>query len=171
MENWKPTESCYGLYEVSSIGRVRQGKGGQRRNGRILKTTPNAQTGYVQRRIVLDDGSSTYALVHRLVAEAFIGPIPSGMQVNHLNGNRSDNRVENLEIVTSSENNLHAFRVLNRETPKGEKHPMAKLTEEIALEIRWLFAVGARQFQLAKEYMLDPTVIRDIVHRKRWKHI
>lgn len=170
MEIWKSIESADSLYEVSSEGRMRQCVGVYRRTGRLLKPQKRPN-GYVQGTIRFLDGRYEYPLVHRLVAAAFIGHIPESMQVNHKNGIRSDNRVENLEIVTASENNLHAYRELNRERPKGEKHPGAKLTEEIVLEIRWLFAMGARQCHLALEYCLDPTVIRDIVHRYRWKHI
>mgnify|MGYP001585956411 CR=1 FL=1 len=93
------------------------------------------------------------------------------MQVNHKNGNRSDNRVENLEIVTAAENNLHAYRTLNRSRPSGSKHPAAKLTENDVLDIRWLYGMGVRQFVLAKEYELDRTTIRDLVHRHHWNHI
>lgn len=165
MEIWKEIAGSYGPYEVSSEGRLR-------RKGRVLR--PHKQkTGYVL--VKMYEANTKQAtlskLVHRLVADAFLGPIPDGMQVNHKNGVRSDNRVENLGIVTAAENNLHAYRVLGRESQRGEQHPMAKLTEEIVSEIRWLFAMGARQFLLAKEYALDPTVIRDIVHRRRWRHI
>lgn len=164
METWKEVELSYGPYEVSSEGRLR-------RRGRVLKPRLNNKDGYVQAQIYMSKTEKKHPLMHRLVAAAFIGPIPDSMQVNHKNGNRSDNRVENLEIVTASENNLHAFRVLGRESQKGEAHPMAKLTEEIVLKIRELYAAGVRQFILADQYGLDRTVIRDIVHRYRWKHI
>jgi hypothetical protein len=165
MEIWKEISGSYGPYEVSSEGRFR-------RKGRVLKASTRP-SGYVQIGMYESNTKrpAFYPLAHRLVAEVFLGPIPEGMQVNHKNGVRSDNRVENLEIVTAAENNLHAFRVLGRESQKGEQHPMAKLTGEIVSEIRWLFAMGARQFHIAKEYALDPTVIRDIVYRRRWKHL
>jgi HNH endonuclease/NUMOD4 motif-containing protein len=165
MELWKVIDDSHDSepYEISSMGRLR-------RNGRILKPRKHPKIGYVQ-AVFCSGGKKTYPLVHRLVAEAFIGEIPEDYQVNHKNGIRYDNRVENLEIVTCSENNLHAFRVLGRQTPKGEQHPSQKYSEETIHEIRWLFAMGARQFMLAKEYGVDPTVIRDIVHRRTWKHV
>lgn len=163
MEIWKEIPGSYGPYEVSSEGRLR-------RKGRLLKPrlTP---IGYAQGALYRSKYTRKFELMHRLVATAFIGLIPDKHQVNHKNGNRSDNRVENLEIVTCSENNLHAYRELGREKPKGSKHHGAKLTEEIVLEIRKRYAEGERQYVLARAYSLDPTSIRDIVHRYRWTHI
>jgi hypothetical protein len=163
MEIWKEIEATDGLYEVSSEGRLRRGT-------RVLKPRQHPKLGYVQGALHLPKGKR-YPLMHRLVAAAFIGPIPEGHQVNHKNGVRWDNRVENLEIVTCSENNFHAYRVLNREKQLGEAHPNAKLTENDVLDIRWLFSLGVRQFILARKYALDKTVIRDIVHRYCWAHV
>jgi len=164
MEIWKEIKGSYGPYEVSSEGRLR-------RKGRILKPRVHPKIGYVQANMYKSKTEKYYPLMHRLVVEAFIGDIPDKMQVNHKNGIRDDNRVENLEIVTASENNLHSFRELGREPLKGESHGMAKLTEYIVHEIRWLFEAGIRQYIIADHYDLDRTVIRDIVHRYRWKHI
>ncbi len=58
------------------------------------------------------DGKRHHALAHRLVYRHFKGPIPAGLTVNHLNGMRGDNRPENLELATASEQKLHAIRVL-----------------------------------------------------------
>lgn len=62
--------------------------------------------GYVQARYL----NRYYAVVHRMIWEHVHGPIPDGMQINHINGNKSDNRIQNLELVTQSENALHAYR-------------------------------------------------------------
>jgi hypothetical protein len=160
MEQWKFVKAGNSeIFEISSEGRIRNS------SGQIIKCRLNSGYPHFTRNL---DGER---FIHRIVAKTFIGPIPKKYHVNHKNGNRSDNRVENLEIVTASENNLHLFHVLGREAAKGETHPTAKYSEEMIREIRWLFAMGARQFMLAKEYMLDPTVIRDIVHRYTWKHL
>lgn len=170
MEIWKKVDSADGLYEVSSEGRLRQCVGYKRRTGRMLNP-PARASGYVQATVRLKDGSARHPLLHRLVAAAFIGPIPDGMQVNHKNGKKNDNRVVNLEIVTAAENNLHAFRVLNRTRSPGSKHHSAKLTEVDVLDIRWLHGLGVKQFELAKEYGIDKTTVRDLVHRHHWNHI
>lgn len=112
-------------YEVSSAGRVRsilrfreirdpRGFSYMRRyGGGILRPTLLA-TGYFQIQLSKDAGKKG-AFVHRLVAMAFI-PNPEGkLHVNHINGVKQDNRIENLEWATSGENTLHSFRVLGRQ--------------------------------------------------------
>jgi len=164
MEIWKEIENSYGPYEISSEGRLR-------RYGRLLKPRMHPKLGYVQAAIYFSKYQAKYPLVHRLVVETFIGIIPSGCQVNHKNGNRSDNRIENLEVMTASENNLHAYSVLGKERPSGSKHPMAKLTEEDVLRIREQYLFGARQIDIAHVFGIDKTSVRDIVHRYGWTHI
>ena len=68
-------------------------------------------SGYLQVRVMIGY-SRAHALAHRLVWRHFNGPIPAGQTINHKNGNRSDNRPENLELATTSEQALHKIRVL-----------------------------------------------------------
>lgn len=113
--------------------------------------------------------------IHRLVAAAFIHPIPEGMEVNHLNGIRDDNRIENLEIVTPSENMAHAFKILGRKITdvrvKGEAHHHSNLTIDAIRRIRTLYAAGARQVDLAEQFKTPQTNISMIVRRKAWAHV
>lgn len=100
MEIWKDVVEVEG-YQVSSIGRVRN-----KYNGRILHPQNNG-VGY--RRIGLGPANNNRKFyVHRLMASAFLGQMPKGYEVNHIDGNRSNNVLENLEWVTSSENTKHA---------------------------------------------------------------
>lgn len=104
MEVWKEIEGFPG-YSVSTIGRTRRD-----RDGKIKKHTCDTR-GYEMTGINLGSGQKLL-LIHRLVAAAFI-PNPEGKpQVNHKNGDKSDNRVENLEWVTGRENDLHKTRIL-----------------------------------------------------------
>lgn len=103
MEIWKSIEGTNGRLEVSNRGRVKSNL----RDGRILKQQTDNK-GYKRVRVTLDGVKRGYK-VHRLVATAFV-PNPNGLpQVNHIDGNKDNNNVANLEWVTSSENTIHAI--------------------------------------------------------------
>lgn len=91
-------------YEASSTGKVRFS---------ITKrelSQCNSATGYMQTRFTRD-GKAKSCLVHRVVAEAFLGPCPEGKEVNHKDGDRKNNKIDNLEYLTRSENMLHAVKL------------------------------------------------------------
>ena len=110
-EEWKPVPDFEDMYEVSNTGKVRN-----RKNGYELAKFQN-RFGYIT--VCLNrDGKAIQQKVHRLVAEAFIPNPKNKPQVNHKNGNKADNTVENLEWVDQSENMLHASRNGLRNTHK-----------------------------------------------------
>lgn len=127
-EVWKDVLGYEGLYQISDQGRVfsvRRGK---------LRKLNDTGRGYKQVAL-LKQGSREHTLVHRLVAEAFIPNPENKPQINHINGDKSDNRVENLEWCTMSENLYHRHRVLNQPgcrsrpvvcTNTGEVYPSVK---------------------------------------------
>lgn len=172
-ELWLPVSS-FPNYEVSSLGRVRRTNNSARwKAGKILGDRPD-KDGYS--RVVLYANHTTKSLrTHRLVVEAFIGQIPDGMQVNHKNGVTSDNRVENLEIATPSENTTHGFRTLGRKpviNPHlGTSHGNAKLVDDDIRKIRLLYSQGATQSELAKQFHTDQTNISKIIRRVAWGHV
>jgi hypothetical protein len=109
-ERWK---ACLGGYfEVSDRGQIRRIK--SRRTSHCGRVVPYlvqpglAGAGYRALRPWIEGVAGRAVYVHRLVAEAFIGPCPEGHEVNHLNGNKQDNRVENLEYTTRQGNVIHA---------------------------------------------------------------
>lgn len=127
LENWLPIDGFPG-YEISNLGHVRSRKFGK---VRLLKGRLNTK-GYGQVNL-RRDSEDHYLLVHRLVVQAFIGDIPEGCQVNHCDGKKTNNNIENLEIVTPGENVRHAFDTgLQR---RGEEHRLAKLTNAVVLSI------------------------------------
>jgi hypothetical protein len=107
--------------------------------------------------------------VHRLVAEAFLGPCPEGQEVNHKDVNRGNNRLDNLEYVTSSRNKIHAGEM--RGSYRGERHSQAKLTEQDVREIRRLYSDGIHQHDLACQYGLCDAAIAKVVHHITWKFV
>lgn len=169
-EEWKSIPSTYGFYEASSLGRIRRAKGGRNaRIGFVLKPYKN-RYGYLSVGLHFDVKLRTF-LLHRLVAEAFIGTCPSDMEVNHLNCDKLDNRLSNLEYCTRSENLLHASRngILN--TPRGSRHCRAKLHECDVSEIRRLYASGIMQKDIAHIYGIDQSNVSYIITGKRWCHV
>lgn len=113
-EVWKDVIGYEGLYQVSNKGNVKS-LIYKRQNGNasILKLVTK-NNGYIQVTLVKDEYKSIQ--VHRLVAQMFIPNPENKPQVNHINGIRNDNRVENLEWVTASENQIHSHRILGNKS-------------------------------------------------------
>lgn len=105
MTKLKPISS-YPSYYAGEDGTIWSDRYGSLRR---MSPTP-INSGYLCLHVFTDSGKPN-RLVHILVAEAFLGPIPKGMQVNHKNGDKLDNRPQNLEYVTPSENIKHAYRL------------------------------------------------------------
>ena len=105
MEKWKVVEGTNGKIEVSDMGRVKSNL----RDGRILKATPDKK-GYLRLRVTIDGEKMSFK-VHRLVAQAFIPNPKFKPQVNHIDGDKSNNCVSNLEWVSNKENAHHAIRI------------------------------------------------------------
>lgn len=109
MERWKDIPNFEGLYSVSDQGRVRSEARldsiGRRISERIMRPNPH-KDGYWQIDL-RKDGKRYNVLVHKLVMLAFVGECPSGCEINHINENKKDNRLENLEYLTHTENIRH----------------------------------------------------------------
>jgi hypothetical protein len=164
---WRPIPGFEGVYEASSSGNIRRtGKVAGAVVGRILKES-TSKTGY--RRVGLwSNGKCALTYVHRAVASAFHGP--SDLAVNHINGNKSDNRPENLEYVTAKENMRHASDVLRANN--GESAHLAKLSASDVRTIRRLH--GHEQmsaYVISKIYPVAHSTIHRIVTMRTWKHL
>lgn len=121
------------------------------------------------RRTSAGAGTRYNPYVHALIALAFIGPRPVGQVVRHLNGNRRDNRAENLAYGTPLQNSTDMVQHGN--SLKGVKNPSAILTETQVTEIRAALKEGATQKSLATAYKVSQTTIRNIKTRMTWRHV
>lgn len=113
-EEWRDVAGFEGWYMVSSCGRIKRivSKTGKHKTERLLRASPNGR-GYPSVQLFSKDNYGQFR-VHRLVCAAFIPFMDGKNVVNHKNMNRADNRVENLEWCTQSENLKHGFRVTGR---------------------------------------------------------
>jgi len=109
--------------------------------------------------------------VHRLVAETFIDNLRNKPLVNHIDSDRLNNKVENLEWCTAQENVSHCVRCGRFNPPSGEKHYLSKVTEEQVKEIRRDRATGMTYTELEEKYPLTRASIFDIIHRITWKRL
>ncbi|HBW57840.1 MAG TPA: hypothetical protein DEF27_08565 [Oscillatoriales bacterium UBA8482] len=134
--------------------------------GQGIKKTTRSTAGYRQ----ISCYGKTF-LVHRVVWEAFNGEIPQGLQINHIDGNKANNSLSNLELVTPAENIRHAVKTGLKQGKSAETNSMAKLTNEQYLEIIHDLVNGATNQEVADKYGLHSRYISLIRHRKRLKSV
>jgi hypothetical protein len=124
--------------------------------------------GYLHVTLCRNKNDQKQFQVHRLICQAFHGDPPSNLhQVNHKNGIKHDNRPDNLEWVTVSENRLHAYQLGLNES--GETHHWASLTREQVKEIRKI-GNSISQQKIANIFGVSQTCISKILNNKHWKH-
>jgi hypothetical protein len=177
MEVWKVVrgyKSKVSFYEVSNLGNTRATITSSGKRYQLNQQLSN--NGYKSVHIVKDgDSKSKHVLVHRLVLLAFVGP--SDLFVNHKDGNKLNNHVDNLEYCTKSENGLHAYRTgLNpRKRPnqiKGSDTWASKLTEDTVKDIVYKNKVlKVTQVDLAKEYGATQSSIWAVLNGWSWGHV
>lgn len=166
---WK-TIPKYSRYKASSDGEIYtpNWKGGK--TGKVMKPAVDSN-GYMRTMLVDDEGRTRTIKVHRIIAQTFIENPDELKEVNHLNGNKADNRVENLDWVSHQQNIRHSFDN-GLQNNRGINNPFSKLTERDVLEIRAKFKprIYGRK-ELALEYNVKQTTIKDVILRKSWNHI
>ena len=159
-EIWKPVIHFEDYYEVSNLGNIR------RKKSRRVRKISYAQ---IYPTILLSvKGKHTTFRVHRLVAKAFLPPIEGKTHVNHKNGNHKDNRVCNLEWVTQAENNLHAYRQLNRKPSLlGRTPPNKKVKKEDVILFDKLNREGIATNKIGAMFSIDGSTIRKHLRKYR----
>lgn len=177
-ERWKSVNGYEGLYEISNFGNVKSLKRtvvdcrgfNKTISEKVLK---HRRHNHGYRYITLcRPGDYHNKLVHRLIAEHFIENPQNKPHINHINGNKADNRLENLEWCTQSENNQHAVDtgLISR---TGEKNGRAKLTPEAVKYIKEKYQWHGywNQERLADKFGVTATTIGGVVLGKTWTHI
>lgn len=159
----RPIVGWEGLYSVCPAGHVRS-----HRNRKWLRVAV-ASHGY-ENVILFHDGRKKGMLVHRLVYAAHVGPVPPRMDINHINGVKTDNRVGNLEVLTRKENMAHAVRI-GIYSSKGEAHGGARLTDAGVLDILARRAKGERVKDIASIYGVRPSHVGSVLHGRAWRHV
>lgn len=115
-------------YFVNAEGHVLSYRSGSSRDGSRLRLRTTPLRGYPAVTIRYDDGSKRNVCVHVLVAEAFLGPRPAGLQVRHRDDDKQNARASNLVYGTQLENMADAIR--NGKAVRGERHGMSKLSDQ-----------------------------------------
>lgn len=173
-EEWRAVVGYEGIYEVSSMGRVRSidrrvatHRGSRITRGVVLKPQPGVGA-YLQ--VSLKDASTNRTgahPIHRLVARAFLGPRPSGLQVAHGNGIAHDNRSSNLRYATAKEN--YDDRLVHSGPPVGAT-PWA-LTDDEVREVRFLVGLGHNQHRVAERFGISQPYVSNIVRGKARRNV
>jgi len=181
IEVWKQVVGYEGLYEVSTLGNLKTFNWKGTGQTRIMKPAKDHK-GYLRTMLVKDKIAKTIKM-HRIIAQAFLVNPENKATVNHKNGIKDDNRVDNLEWATCKENTHHAIAngifvfstkesSVNKIVKRGELNGNAILTAEKVIEIRAKYNPRkVSQLELANEYKVSRCTIKDIVNRKSWKHL
>ncbi len=176
-EKWKDIKGYEKQYQVSSFGRIKslsrivnlETRQGIRERIRVLGTNPK---GYSVISLCSGHCESKTVTVHRVVANAFISNVNNLPEINHINLIKQDNQINNLEWVTSKQNTHHSWMVGKRNPASGEKHGMAKLTNNQVSNIREMYNTGKfTQWELAKTFGVYQGAIYSIINYITWKNI
>lgn len=166
-EEWRPIKGF--PYEVSDFGRVRRRERAvSRRAGTYLKGFPSR--GYLD-VVLCRDGECSRRRIHHIVAEAFVGPRPLGYQTNHKDGDKLNNRADNLEWVSAAENIAHSYRTGLAHGRKGSRHHGAVLTEAIVAKMREEFYAGAKAKEIAAWCGCSVKNVRHVINGDTWGHV
>jgi len=175
---WKDVKGYEGLYEVSDTGKIRsKDRDITYSNGRVhhykgeeKKIQVRKNSGYNTVNLFKNQ-KYVQKYVHILVAEAFIPEEDGKTQINHIDGNKSNNSVENLERCTPGDNIRHSFSTGLRDHVIGEGCNLSKITKEQALEIMDLLDARYSRKEIENKTGIKYSTIKRIHTNETWKHL
>lgn len=175
MEQWRPLvypnlAPEKNRFLISSEGRL------MNKNTSLIYKPELLRTGYLSVRIGLSHTERMHIILHKAVAFTFIENPSNFKCVNHKDGNKQNNKIENLEWCSESYNRKHAYDngLFDISKISGENNHNAKLTTQDITSIRETYQSGSRQNggrALARKYGVSKTVIRAIINNDAWKNI
>lgn len=190
VEIWRSIDGYEGIYEVSNLGRVkslkrvmmifnpRYGKEVRRTiRERILRIRYSVKGNLYGLVTIHDqDGRQDSPMIHRLVLNTFAGRCPLGLEACHNDGNRYNNKIDNLRWDTHSNNcqdrETHGTSGKGKHYNLGDNHPQVKFSGEIALKVRELW--DTKQFskaELSRKFGMAWSTVDGIIRRCIWSHI
>jgi len=176
MEKWKDIIGYENLYQISNFGRVKRlektiidSKGRKYFYKENILAGDNSKSEY--RKVVLTKNRKNRTFrIHRLVAQGFILNPKGKKEVNHLDGNKLNNRADNLEWATGEENSQHAARI-GLIHQKGSKNNFSKLIES---DVKRIYSMARSklltQSEIAGKFNISRTTVSDIKNGRRWSH-
>lgn len=177
-EKWKPIPGYEGRYKASSAGRIKGTVNRCNKNCPHVLKQYTHPTGYLLVPLTVAQRTRWYR-VHKLIMLTHEGIRPSGLQINHINGDKADNRFENLEYCTAKENTNHAHRlglkknflVPPEKRARGVRNKSSKLTEDQVRTIKAQLASGQRPCDIARHYHVSSATILDIRAGRSWYYV
>lgn len=172
-EIWKDVPGYEGKYKISNKGNLiklsHYSKKGRYYPESIVPTFKNYK-GYIQ-IYLFDNNQRKTTTIHRLIAKAFISNPDNKDQINHKNGIKDDNRIENLEWCNQSENMRHAFDTGLKEGLPGEKNGRATLSQETVDLVKTKYNNGEKLPDISKELNISLGKLRTIIYGLSWKDL
>jgi hypothetical protein len=163
-----------GAYSISEDGDVRRDRPARGATVGATIRQVDDRNGY--RRVGLSiNGRPKYHWTHHLVAAAFLGARPAGMQINHIDGNKTNNHYSNLEYVSPSANMQHAIRtglrVPSQSARPGARNGSAKIGDAEVRTIREKADAGVPVRELCALFALSKATVHKIIKRQSWRHV